>query len=178
MGKESQFHKDKLHFKCDIHLLKNMTMLFFPTSLIIAFCLYCHNMAFQACKLYRASNLMELLDSTLVLQDDQKLEVTQLINTTLLCLQRNEEHQPTMACVVAILQGDIASEVVLVNDEVEDQYKDTINLLQAFRRIDLDPINEESESWIGTSLKWEVDSSERNSTLINAMIELDHMRLK
>lgn len=118
---------------------------------------------------------MHLVDSALVLQDDQKLEVTRLINTALLCLQHNEEHRPTMARVVAMLQGDLEPEVV-VNDEVEDQFKDSASLLQAFGRTGLDPgldtINEELESWFATS-----NSSERNnSTLINPTIELGHVR--
>jgi len=126
--------------------------------------------------LHGARNLMQLVDSTLVLQDDEKLEVTRLINTALLCLQHNEEQRPTMARVVAMLQGDIESEVVMVNDEVEDQYKDNASLLQAFGRIGLDTVNEEFESGYATSSRQEVDSSERNSMLINPIIELGHVR--
>jgi len=134
-------------------------------------------MAFQAWKLHGAGNLMRLVDSTLVLQDDQKLEVSRLINTALLCLQHNEEQRPTMARVVALLQGDTESEVVVVNDEVEDQFKDSVSLLQAIGRIGLDTVNEELESWFATSSGGEVDSSElNNSTLINPTIELGQVR--
>jgi len=120
---------------------------------------------------------MQLVDSTLVLQDDQKLEVTRLINIALLCLQHHEEHRPTMARVVAMLQGDTESEVVLVNDEVEDQYKDkdSASLLQAFGRIGLNTVNEEGESSVVTSLRREANSSERNSTSFNS-IELGRVR--
>jgi len=135
-------------------------------------------MAFQAWKLHGAGNLMQLVDSTLVLQDDQKLEVTRLINTALLCVQHNEEHRPTMARVVAMLQGDTESEVVVLSDEVEDQYKDSASLLRRIGPgIGLDTVNEELESRFTTSSRREVDSSERNnSTLINPTIELGQVR--
>jgi len=145
-------------------------------SPIVTFWFQCNNVAFQAWKLHGEGNLMQLVDSTLDLQDDQKLGVQRLINIALLCLQNDEQQRPTMARVVAMLQGDTESEVVVVNGEVEDQYKDSESLLHAFGRIGLHTVKEEGESSFVNSSRRELDSSEGHSMMTNSIIELGHLR--
>lgn len=119
---------------------------------------------------------MHLVDSTLDLQEDQKLEAQRLINIALLCLQNNDEQRPTMARVVAMLQGDRDSEVTVVNSGVEHQYKDSESLLHAFGRAGLGTVEEEDESSFVNSSRRELGSSEGNASIGNPMIELGHLR--
>lgn len=119
---------------------------------------------------------MHLVDPTLDLQDDQKLQVQRLINIALLCLQNNDEQRPTMARVVAMLQGDTAAEAAVVNSGVEDQTKDSESLLHAFGRAGLGTVEEEGESSFMNSSRRQPDSSEGNSMISHTMIELGHLR--
>ncbi|KAG0564236.1 hypothetical protein KC19_8G094400 [Ceratodon purpureus] len=98
-----------------------------------------------AWKLHREGNLMDLVDPTLSLRDDEKFEVQRLINIALLCVQNAPEQRPTMARVVAMLQNDTESEVVVLSPGDEEQSLDTVRLL-AFGRSDLATVKEEGES--------------------------------
>lgn len=49
---------------------------------------------------------MEIVDHKLTLDVGKKMEVQRVINVALLCLQQLDERRPTMAQVVAMLQGD------------------------------------------------------------------------
>ncbi|KAG0608240.1 hypothetical protein M758_8G090300 [Ceratodon purpureus] len=98
-----------------------------------------------AWKLHREGNLMDLVDPTLSLRDDEKFEVQRLINIALLCVQNAPEQRPTMARVVAMLQNDTESEVVVLSPGDDEQSLDTVRLL-AFGRSDLATVKEEGES--------------------------------
>ncbi|KAG0603306.1 hypothetical protein M758_10G083100 [Ceratodon purpureus] len=52
--------------------------------------------------------LLDLVDPTLVLLSDEEVQVQKVINIALLCIQTAAERRPTMAQVVAMLQGDMA----------------------------------------------------------------------
>jgi hypothetical protein len=49
---------------------------------------------------------MEIVDHNLTLDVGKEMEVRRVINVALLCLQQLDERRPTMAQVVAMLQGD------------------------------------------------------------------------
>ena len=49
---------------------------------------------------------MEIVDHKLTLDVGKEMEVQRVINVALLCLQQLDERRPTMAQVVAMLQGD------------------------------------------------------------------------
>jgi len=66
---------------------------------------------FQAWNLHDDSRLLELVDPTLRLSDEEEREVQQLIKVALLCIQNAAEKRPTMSRVVSILQNDTESEV-------------------------------------------------------------------
>ncbi|KAG0561218.1 hypothetical protein KC19_9G046400 [Ceratodon purpureus] len=65
-----------------------------------------------AWKLHEQGRLLNLVDPTLVLQDDEKPQVQRLINTALLCVQHTGERRPSIARVVSMLQGDADLELV------------------------------------------------------------------
>lgn len=50
---------------------------------------------------------MDLVDPTLVLQSEEEVQVEKVINVALLCIQMAAERRPSMAHVVAMLQGDL-----------------------------------------------------------------------
>lgn len=54
---------------------------------------------------------MVLVDPTMSLQSGEELEVRRVINIALLCMYAIPSRRPSMARVVAMLQGDIAPEV-------------------------------------------------------------------
>jgi hypothetical protein len=58
---------------------------------------------------------MDLVDPTLILQDDEKADVPRVTSIALLCSQDAAEERPTMARVVAMLQHYPESEVVVLN---------------------------------------------------------------
>ncbi|KAG0504688.1 hypothetical protein M758_11G071100 [Ceratodon purpureus] len=98
-----------------------------------------------AWKLHREGNLMDLVDPKLNLRDDERLEVQRLINIALLCVQNTAEQRPTMARVVAMLQNDSESEVLVLNSGDEEQSLDTVRLL-AFGKSGLATVKEDGES--------------------------------
>jgi hypothetical protein len=54
---------------------------------------------------------MVLVDPTMSLQSGEELEVRRIINIALVCMYAIPSRRPSMARVVAMLQGDIAPEV-------------------------------------------------------------------
>ncbi|KAG0559504.1 hypothetical protein KC19_10G110300 [Ceratodon purpureus] len=80
-----------------------------------------------AWELHRVGNLMDLVDSTMSLQDEEKQEVQRVINIALLCIQNVAEERPTMERVVAMLQGDSESETLVLKPGNEE-YLDTMRL--------------------------------------------------
>lgn len=83
-----------------LHLMEQVAYLhiFFPLILRSDF--------LQVWKLHREDKLMEIVDHNLTLDVGKEMEVQRVINVALLCLQQLDERRPTMAQVVAMLQGD------------------------------------------------------------------------
>lgn len=78
----------------------------------------------QAWHLHDLNSLMDLVDPTLHLTDDELRDVHRVINVSLLCIQNNAERRPSMARIVSILQSDTESEVVvLAEGKCEPLYK-------------------------------------------------------
>ena len=72
-------------------------------------------------------NLMELVDSTLTLTQIEELEIKRVINIALLCSQRLSENRPTMAQVVAMIQGNTDIESEVANSLVDREGEDTLS---------------------------------------------------
>ncbi|KAG0564234.1 hypothetical protein KC19_8G094300 [Ceratodon purpureus] len=98
-----------------------------------------------AWKLHRAGKLMDLVDPTLSLKDDEKLEVQRLINIALLCVQNAPEQRPNMTGVVAMILNYTESEVMVLNALDEEQSLESVRLL-AFGKSGLTTVKEEGES--------------------------------
>ncbi|KAG0597076.1 hypothetical protein M758_UG308300 [Ceratodon purpureus] len=82
---------------------------------------------YKAWELHRVGNLMDLVDSTMSLQDEEKQEVQRVINIALLSIQNVAEERPTMERVVSMLQGDSESEALVLKPGNEE-YMDTMRL--------------------------------------------------
>jgi len=77
---------------------------------------------------------MELMDPTLILQDDEKPKIQRFINIALLCSQHESKQRPSIAQVVAMLQNDTQSDIVVVcmssnSGTLEPEEFDTMHLL-------------------------------------------------
>ncbi|KAH9553240.1 hypothetical protein CY35_09G108700, partial [Sphagnum magellanicum] len=66
----------------------------------------------KAWRLHREGNLIDIVDQNLHLLNDEAIQAQRLLNITLLCLLNDGEKQPSMARVVAMLQGEVESEIV------------------------------------------------------------------
>ncbi|CAK9882197.1 unnamed protein product, partial [Sphagnum jensenii] len=66
----------------------------------------------KAWRLHNEGNLIDIVDQTLHLCNDEMIQARQLLNIALLCLLNEGEKRPTMAHVVAMLQGEVESERV------------------------------------------------------------------
>ena len=73
-------------------------------------------------------NLSDLVDLTLILQEEEKPRVQRMIKIALLCLQDAPEQRPTMARVVAMLHGDIDSEVVVLSPGKDEKYLESLRV--------------------------------------------------
>jgi len=62
--------------------------------------------------LHREGNLIDIVDQNLHLLNDEAIQAQRLLNITLLCLLNDGEKRPSMAHVVAMLQGEVESEIV------------------------------------------------------------------
>jgi hypothetical protein len=70
---------------------------------------------------------MDMVDSTMSLQFEEKVEVRRVINIALHCIQNAAEDRPTMERVVAMLQGDSESEAVILRP-ADEEYLETLRL--------------------------------------------------
>lgn len=59
--------------------------------------------------------MMDLVDPTMSLDIEEEMQVQCVFNVALLCLDVNPDRRPTMARVVAMLQGDIKPETKTVS---------------------------------------------------------------
>ncbi|KAH8951037.1 hypothetical protein BDL97_09G005100 [Sphagnum fallax] len=66
----------------------------------------------KAWRLHREGNLIDIVDQNLHLLNDETIQAQRLLNITLLCLLNDGEKRPSMVRVVAMLQGDVESEIV------------------------------------------------------------------
>ncbi|CAK9882202.1 unnamed protein product [Sphagnum jensenii] len=66
----------------------------------------------KAWRLHNEGNLIDIIDQTLHLCNDEVIQARQLLNIALLCLLNEGEKRPSMAHVVAMLQGEVESERV------------------------------------------------------------------
>jgi hypothetical protein len=57
--------------------------------------------------LHREGNLIGIVDQNLHLLNDEAIQAQRLLNITLLCLLNDGEKRPSMARVVAMLQGEV-----------------------------------------------------------------------
>jgi len=116
---------------------------------------------------------MELIDPTMSLQDDEKVEVHRLINIALLCIQNEAELRPRIEQVVAMLQGESDYQAMVPKSTMDEQYLGSINLLASNNT--LATVEEESESsFINSSRRigeWR-DSSTRS------VLELSEIRVR
>ncbi len=62
--------------------------------------------------MHREGNLIDIVDQNLHLLNDEAIQAKRLLNITLLCLLNDGEKRPSMARVVAMLQGEVESEIV------------------------------------------------------------------
>jgi hypothetical protein len=60
---------------------------------------------YQARRLHNEGRVDELIDRTLNLQPDEKIEVVRIIRIALLCSHNSPKIRPDMSLVVAMLQG-------------------------------------------------------------------------
>lgn len=79
--------------------------------------------------LYRQDKLMDLVDKTMTLKDEEKMEVHRAINIALLCIQNEAEQRPSMEQVVAMLQGQGESEIVVLKPRSEEKLMENIKLV-------------------------------------------------
>jgi hypothetical protein len=65
----------------------------------------------QAWRLRDEDKLTQLIDGSLNLQIDEEIEVQRFLNIAFLCVHMSTDKRPTMSRVVAMLQGDMDSEL-------------------------------------------------------------------
>jgi len=111
-----------------------------------------------AWRLHGQGRVMDLVDPTMSLQDEEKLEVQRLITTSLLCIQISAEPRPSMERVVAMLQGDNME--LLIPNNVDDQHR--LNLSTA---VSLFAFGD--SSGLGT-VREEGESSDMESSLLDS----------
>lgn len=83
-------------------------------------------MVVQAWQLHNEGNILDLVDPNLHMHGDEVVAVKQAINVALLCLLPEGERRPSMARVVAFLQGEVEDEVIesiLKAGKSESSYK-------------------------------------------------------
>ena len=128
----------------------------------------------QAWKLHGDGKLMDLVDSTMILSEDERMEAQRLINIALLCSQDAPEQRPTMARVVAMLQHDTESEVVVLSSgRKERQLSDSLRLLGlSFELTSVSETEEAETSAINPR------ASRREPVRRDGMIQLNEMRAR
>ncbi|KAG0605521.1 hypothetical protein M758_9G065600 [Ceratodon purpureus] len=118
-------------------------------------------------------NLLDLVDPTLILQDEEKPRVQRMIKIALLCLQDAPEQRPTMARVVAMLHGDIDSEVVVLSPGKDEKYLESLRVA-AFVDNVYATVKEEGDFSFVKSISRRGGSCERSSTT-DTRIELSDL---
>ncbi|KAG0624024.1 hypothetical protein M758_3G218400 [Ceratodon purpureus] len=76
-----------------------------------------------AWQLHEENRLLDLVDPTLHLTEDETRDVQRVINVCLLCINNASEKRPTMARIVSILQSDTESEIQVLGEESEPSYR-------------------------------------------------------
>lgn len=66
---------------------------------------------YQAWRLRDEDKLMQLIDESLSLQIDEEIEVQRFLKIAFLCVHMSADKRPNMSRVVAMLQGDMDSEI-------------------------------------------------------------------
>ncbi|KAG0561587.1 hypothetical protein KC19_9G075900 [Ceratodon purpureus] len=118
-------------------------------------------------------NLSDLVDLTLILQEEEKPRVQRMIKIALLCLQDAPEQRPTMARVVAMLHGDIDSEVVVLSPGKDEKYLESLRVA-AFVDNVYATVKEEGDFSFVKSISRRGGSCERSSTT-DTRIELSDL---
>jgi hypothetical protein len=78
---------------------------------------------------------MELIDPELSLSRDEETEVRRIINIALLCIQLEPERRPTMAAVVATLEGSLnleAEGMKHISQDLQEEFSQSEIDLQMF----------------------------------------------
>lgn len=119
---------------------------------------------------------MDLVDPTMSLQDEEKLEVHRLINIALLCIQNEPEQRPNIERVVAMLQGESESEAVVSTPGMDEENLESIRLF-AVGKSGLTTVTEERESSVIHSFRRGVGFSEDVAST-GATLELSEIRVR
>nr|XP_024365978.1 putative serine/threonine-protein kinase [Physcomitrium patens] len=126
--------------------------------------------------LYRQGKLVDSVDRTMSLRDEEKVEVHRVMNIALLCIQNEAEERPSMERVVAMLQGESEAEVVALKPGNEGNLLESTRLFAGCSS-GLGTVKEEGESSFmesssGGGSRYEKD----NST--GAVLELSEIRVR
>jgi len=83
---------------------------------------------------------MNLVDCTLELHNDEMKEALQVVKIALLCLQQEPDNRPTMAHVVAMLQGEAEIMEIVLDDNLKIEsmnkvYENTVSSKITFSSI-------------------------------------------
>nr|PNR26577.1 hypothetical protein PHYPA_030058 [Physcomitrium patens] len=120
--------------------------------------------------------LVDSVDRTMSLRDEEKVEVLRVMNIAVLCIQNEAEERPSVKRVVAMLQGESEAEVVALKPGNEEKLLETMRLF-AGRRSDLRTVKEEGESSFMESSSGGGSRYEKgNST--GAVLELGEIRVR
>ncbi|KAG0602082.1 hypothetical protein M758_11G158900 [Ceratodon purpureus] len=71
----------------------------------------------RAWKLHKENRLLDMMDATLVVSEDETREVQQVLEIAVLCVQNDPEKRPSMFQVAAMLAGDASVEAVVPMDK-------------------------------------------------------------
>ena len=123
---------------------------------------------------------MKLVDPTMILSEDEKLDVQRLINIALLCSQAAAEQRPIMAKVVAMLQHDRESEVVVLTSGKKERQLDSMRLLGMGEELTSVSEAEEAETKAFNPRASRRGAVRRDVdlTTVESMIQLSEMRAR
>lgn len=126
--------------------------------------------------LHRQGKLVDSVDRTMSLRDEEKVEVLRVMNIALLCIQNEAEERPSMERVVVMLQGESEAEVVALKPGNEGNLLETTRLFAGCSS-DLGTVKEEGESsFMGSSSGGGSRYEKENST--GAVLELSEIRVR
>lgn len=72
----------------------------------------------QAWKLHKENRLLDMKDATLVVSDDEALEVLRVLETAVMCVQSAPDKRPSMFQVAAMLAGSANLEPPMDEDDL------------------------------------------------------------